>query len=309
MRKPSHTIKSVFYAGVIVLSALFSGALTPTRINAQNFDDFEEIDASGQPIQKTAPGGAAAKDPTSGWEDVPPSELPTPGAAARPRPTIVEPVTLKPDPAQPPKPTAAPIATGNPAAAAGPTAAQANAQRQVAVPAQGISLDGDFQNQIRTLNHEISVLKERVIEAKSRLLSYSQKVAQGFASGTQLYIRVANNLGRDFRIERLEFYLDGHQVFTREFEISEKVDELLAYKGSVLPGRHRIDVDAILRGDDGILDFSFKARLRLESGEYFAANEGKVVELDLVLFDRGGLFKSIESRPGLKFEIVERDVF
>lgn len=218
--------------------------------------------------------------------------------------------SLDPTPPPPPPPVAQPIA--QPPITIEPTnemQTKTAVERQVAVPSRGISLDADFQDQIRSLNQQIADLKEKVIEAKSRLLSYSQKVAQGFASGTQLFMKVRNDLGKDFEIERLVFYLDGHQIFTRELEPGETFDELLAYKGSVLPGRHRIDVDAILRGDDGVFDFGYSARLRLESGEYFAANEGKIVELDLVLFDRGGAFRAIETRPGLKFEIVERDVF
>jgi len=181
---------------------------------------------------------------------------------------------------------------------------------QTQLPSQNLSFDGEFEDQIRELNRQISLLKEKVIEAKSRLLSYSQKVAQGFASGTQLFATVVNNLKpKDFQIESVTFYLDGHQVFSREFEPGEKLDSLPAYKGSVLPGRHRIDVEVVLAGDTGMFDTGYSARMELETGEYFAANEGKIVELDVVLFDRGGRFKNIESRPGVKFEIVERDVF
>lgn len=309
MRNPDSSGTVALRLG-LVLTLVAAFFVSPQSAPAQDIDQFEEIDPSGNPIKPAVAPTSGAKDPTAGWGEVDPNQLPKPGGQVRQQPKLSDPVNLKPDPAAPPKPGAKPIAVAptTPQATADANA-KTGAQKQAAVPAKNISLDGDFQDQIRALNQEIGVLKERVIEAKSRLLSYSQKVAQGFASGTQLYMKINNKLGRDFEIEKLSFFLDGHQVFTREFEAGEEVDELLAYKGSVLPGRHRIDVDAILRGDDGLLDFNFKARLRLESGEYFAANEGKVVELDLVMFDRGGAFKAIESRPGLKFEIVERDVF
>ncbi len=281
-----------FIVWALPLAVLFAGP----GFAQSGLDQFEDANVE---IQEIGPGESLSP---SGSAQAPP---PTAGAGKP-----LAPVNLKPAPAAAAAPAPRPPVNA-------PTSPQPSAEAQsrtgvrtqVALPAQGVSLDADFQDQIRALNQQIGVLKERVIEAKSRLLSYSQKVAQGFASGTQLFMKVTNRLGGDFQVERLVFYLDGHQIFTREFETEEEINELLAYKGSVLPGRHRIDVDAILLGDDGVFDFGHSARLRLESGEYFAANEGKVVELNLVLFDRGGAFKAIETRPGLKFEIVERDVF
>ncbi|RMF17178.1 MAG: hypothetical protein D6761_04815 [Candidatus Dadabacteria bacterium] len=306
--------------GTVTRNALFRALIPtlvgvalsiPVTIRAQNIDldQFEEIDTSGQPLapkpRANKTGSGTSADPTAGWEEVAPSAA----RPARPPANRMDTVDLKPSPTAAAAPKATPVVPPQEPIATPAARSRAGVDTRVRTPAANISLDARFQDQIRELNREIATLKERVIEAKSRLLSYSQKVAQGFASGTQLYLKVDSGLGKDFIIERLEFYLDGHQIYTREFEPGETVDEILAYKGSVLPGRHRIDVEAILRGDDGLLDFGHKARLRLESGEYFAANEGKVVELDLVLFDRGGLFKAIETRPGLKFEIVERDVF
>ena len=296
-------VQSLLFAGTILVIAATS-AWAQGGVDLSGFEEYKP-DVKSTAESKPEPKAKAA-DPLPDFETITPAQAarkPTPKAAPLERSNI----------------RPAPAVVGQPAPRApvdlpSPQATSKQAQRRTTFSSntklpKGISTDPKYQEQIRGLNQEISVLKERVIEAKSRLLSYSQKVAQGFASGTQLFMKVHSKLGRDFEIERMAFFLDGHQIYTREFEPGEKVGELLAYKGSVLPGRHRIDVDAIVRGDDGILDFGFKARLRLESGEYFAANEGKVVDLDLVLFDRGGLFKAIESRPGLKFEIVERDAF
>ncbi len=187
--------------------------------------------------------------------------------------------------------------------------ASIRATRAVQLPSTGMSADREFRDNLKKLEKRIETLKERVIETKARLLNYSQKVAKGYAAGTQVSLRVVNELGKDFIVEKVSFYLDGHQVYLREFDIEENVGKLSVYRGSVLPGRHRIDVEVIVRGDEGLFDFGYGARLRLESGEYFNANEGKILQVGLVLFDRGGMFKSVDTRPGVRFDIEERDVF
>ena len=184
-----------------------------------------------------------------------------------------------------------------------------SATRSVGLPGSGMSADREFRQNLRKLEQRIEQLKERVIETKARLLNYSQKVAKGYAAGPQVGLRVSNDLGKKFLVEKVAFYLDGHLVYVKEFGEDENVTSLSVYRGSVLPGRHRIDVELILRGDAGLFDFGHSARLKLESGEYFNANEGKVLQVSLVMFDRGGVFKAIETRPGVRFEIEERDVF
>lgn len=184
-----------------------------------------------------------------------------------------------------------------------------SATRSIGLPASGMSADREFRQDLRKLEQRIEQLKERVIETKARLLNYSQKVAKGYAAGTQVGLRMNNELGNDFLVEKVSFYLDGHLVYIKEFGEEESVTNLSVYRGSVLPGRHRIDVEVILRGDEGLFDFGHGARLKFESGEYFNANEGKVLQVELIMFDHGGAFKAIETRPGIRFGIEERDVF
>lgn len=285
----------------------------PEEVGGPQFEEFrpqiEELELpSGPAPTPPAPAGRSTPMPSPGAVPAPAgapmAPAPVPDAPSAPLPTAV------PRPVAPPPAVVAPApVVPAPQPVPGGAPDQVRVQTQTPLPVQGLAADGDFRDQIQGLNRQISLLREKVIEAKSRLLSYSQKVAQGFASGTQVYVNISNNLGGKFRIEKIVFYLDGHQVFSREFDPEEEVDSVLAYRGSVLPGRHRMDVDVILNGKSGMFDRSYSARLRLESGEYFAANEGKIVDLGLVLFDKGGRFTSIDERPALKFEIVERDVF
>lgn len=276
--------------GWLLASALVA---QPTLAADKSGAQFEEYRPA---VKELAPGSVAApqgQTPTQKQSSQPNSSTALPGVEAKP-------VTPPPPPA-----SMAPIAVPP----ASTTNTGVDATRSVPLPDAGMSSDREFRQNLKDLENRIESLKERVIETKSRLLNYSQKVAKGFAAGTQVALQLQNDLGGDFQVEKISFFLDGHQVYLKEFDLEDPVIELDVYRGSVLPGRHRIDVELIVRGDEGMFDFGHGARLKLESGEYFNANEGKVLQIELVMFDRGGVFKKIDSRPGMRFDIEERDVF
>lgn len=251
------------------------------------------------------------EDPGPRFEEFRPS--PTPVTPSSPSPStsptrrsLLPEIRLEPIQTAPP-PATAPIISPPSQVNPSPTLTLPGA---VPTPQSGISLDQDFQRELEKLNQELNQLKNRVIEMKSRLLSYSERVAQGFAMGTQLFIDVENRLGEDLRIEEVAVYLDGHEIYRQKFDLGNQPTRISAFRGVVLPGRHRVDLVATLRGDEGFFDSSYSARLKLESGEYLFANEGKVLEVKLIPYDKGGgWFTKIEERPGLKFEITERDAF
>lgn len=283
------TIKA-WRLGWLLAGALVSTVALAADKSGTQFEEYRPV------VKELAPGSVAA----------PQNQTPTQKAPSQPNSTSTLPgVETKPVAPPPPAATMSPIAVPP----ASTTNTGVDATRSVALPDAGMSSDREFRQNLKDLEGRIESLKERVIETKSRLLNYSQKVAKGFAAGTQVALQLQNELGSDFLVEKISFFLDGHQVYLKEFDLEDKVIELDVYRGSVLPGRHRIDVELIVRGDEGVFDFGHDARLKLESGEYFNANEGKVLQIGLVMFDRGGAFKKIDSRPGMRFDIEERDVF
>lgn len=285
--------------------------------DAFKFEEFrpsiEEIRVPNAPAP-AAPAPQEVKPSSAG-----PQELPTESApkgvlggpqTSGPLPAVVVDPRAKPAsvPAIPPVETALP----SPGAPMPVVPATAGAAQSVPLPSRGLSLDDDFSADLKILQERMAQLKERVIETKARLLNYGRKVAKGFAAGTEISIVSLNQLGGDFRAERVVISLDGHQVFARDYDPNndeELPERLQIYSGSILPGRHRVDLEIYLQGDDGVFDFGYSARMRMEAGEYFTANEGKTIQVGLNLNDQGGTFKEIETRPVVKFDILEKDVF
>ncbi len=171
------------------------------------------------------------------------------------------------------------------------------------------AVDENYEQELAALQKQLALLRERVIETKSRIITYGERVARGYTSGTRLVMNNENVLGSDFIVESITYYLDGHQVYAKKFDGETPDAQLTVYKGSVLPGKHKVDLEVVLRGDSGMFDFSHSAKLKLTTSEYVTANEGKQLNLKVRMFDKGGFFADIEERPGISFEVSEEDAY
>jgi hypothetical protein len=172
-----------------------------------------------------------------------------------------------------------------------------------------LALDENYEAELGDLQRQLALLRERVIETKSRIITYGERVARGYTGGTRVQMTNDYDLGRKFRVESITYYLDGHQIYSKNFDGEEVSGETSIYRGSILPGRHKLDMEVVLQAPSGMFDFSRSARLRFTTSEYFTANEGKQINLNVRVFDRGGFFRSVEDRPGISFEITEEDAY
>lgn len=172
-----------------------------------------------------------------------------------------------------------------------------------------LTLDKNYEQELSDLQKQLALLRERVIETKSRIITYGERVSRGFTAGTRVLMKSENQLGDDFALESVTYYLDGHQIYSKRYDGEQASVDTTVYKGSILPGKHKIDMEIVLRADDGLFDFSRKARLKYTTSEYFTANEGKQLSIKIRMFDKGGLFAKAEERPGISFEIAEEDAY
>ncbi len=273
---------------------------------------FEEFKPTPQPVVKKAEKPSTGKygqleqtttpvTPQEVEKFTPPT--PTPEEV---QPKVV--VTQAPPPPPPEKPAAPIIPLAPPPAPESPVIPRE--ATPVQPPHIKIAMNAEYKKQLSELAKQLAVLKERVLEAKTRIVAYGERLTKGFTSGTKVTIDVLNNLGDDFRIVKLQVFLDGHQVFLNEYSLNENpVGEIKIYRGSILPGKHKVDIKMIVRGDKGLFDFSYSAKLEIEAGEFFTAQEGKIEHIKIKLMDKGGWFTPIKERPQVKFLINEEESY
>lgn len=293
----------------------------------QEFEEYRPEKAAKPAVVKQAPAPVAAPAPV-----VAPKPVAAPVAPALVQAPIEEPLVM-PEPVAPVRqaPVAAPSAPVvrmvdhgpvMPAAVAAPLIpVEPPPEREtLRVPEEvqvaqsyrpeglDLTLDKNYDQELKDLQKQLALLRERVIETKSRILTYGERVSRGFTAGTRLLMRNENALGKDFVLESVTYYLDGHQVYSKKYD-GDAASDTTVYKGSILPGKHKVDMEVTLRADDGMFDFSHKAKLKYTTSEYFTANEGKQLNVQVRFFDKGGFLAKVEERPGISFEIAEEDAY
>jgi len=229
-----------------------------------------------------------------------------------PTPQEVKPVVQIAQQSAPPPPPSAPPPPIAPLAP--PPVPANNTIPQQIMPTQrptvNLSVGKEYKDQLSDLAQKLAMLKERVLEAKTRIVSYGERLTKGFTSGTKVTFKGTNGLGDDFKIGKITVWFDGHQVYLNEFGNNEIVPkEISFYKGSILPGKHKVDISVVLNGDEGLFDFSYSAKLKLDASKFFNATEGKTVHINLKLIDKGGWFTAIEEKPLATFEITSEDSY
>ena len=241
---------------------------------------------------------------------------PTPQEVETFKPTAPKPQEVKPkvivSAAPPPPPVEQPKKPFVPLAPPPtPTTPQIPTQVTPVQPPQiKIAMNTEYKQQLTQLAQQLAMLKERVLEAKTRIIAYGERLTKGFTSGTKVTIDCTNNLGDDFRIIRLQVFLDGHQVFLNEYSIDENpTGKIKIYRGSILPGKHQVEMKLLLRGDKGLFDFGYSAKIEIETGKFFTAQEGKIEHINVKLINKGGWFTPIEKKPAVKFQITEEESY
>ena len=228
----------------------------------------------------------------------------------------------KPAQEAPAAPEAAPAPTGN-AEAQSTAASDGEAQAPAAEaegqpPAEAAASDsaqgdaaatgemdaGTYDVQLRDLEQRVNELKEQVFRSKARLALLAETVLQGVVAGAQAVILHDNKMGSSFQLVRAVYSLDGAPIFNKADETGEMFehDQFEVYNGSIVPGEHTLTVNLQYRGNGyGIFSYLKGYRFNINSNYTFTAAEGKLTDLRVVGYEKGGPTAPLEERPQLRF--------
>jgi hypothetical protein len=204
------------------------------------------------------------------------------------------------DAAKPDTTEAAPAAEvkGTPAPAAAPAGAQ--------------TADEKADLQVRSLESDVSSLKEKIFRTKARLLNLQEMVIGGdISTGAKAVLVHRNEMGSSFYLESVAYALDGAPVYAKgdvEGDL-EKRDEFEIFNGRVTPGNHQISVQMVYRGHGyGIFSYLEGYRFRVQSSYAFSAEAGKVSTIRVVGYEKGGITAELKDRPAVRFDVdVQRE--
>jgi hypothetical protein len=158
---------------------------------------------------------------------------------------------------------------------------------------------------LRRLEQRVQALKEQAWRVKARVGMLKEAVLGG-GIGARATIAHQNKMGGSFRLVKLVYALDGTQVFARtddsgKLHDSKTIDIL---SGPIAPGNHTISVLMLYRGHGyGVFSYLKSYKFTVRSSHTFTVSEGKMTQVTVVGYERGGVTTPLEKRPAVDFKV------
>lgn len=157
---------------------------------------------------------------------------------------------------------------------------------------------------IRELETRIDDLKEHVFQSKARIVLLRETLLSGNLAGARAVITHTNELGGTWNIEQAYYALDGTKLANRTDRDRDVRRTFQVYEGSVSPGSHSLNVLIKYRGSNvGVFPYFKKYNGDIRSSCDFRAEEGKVAQIHVSVYPKGGIAQTIEERPQVKCDV------
>lgn len=223
----------------------------------------------------------------------PPAAAPAPAAAA---PAAPAPAAAAPAPAAgtPAAAAGTPAATPAPAAPAGPDAGP--------VPQSG---DAQYEAKLRTIEERVVNIKERIFNTKTRLLLLKEQILEQVIAESRAILVHKNEMGNFFLLKEVTYFLDGKKIYYQDNAngLLSQRKEFEIYNGSVIPGNHSLSVDMVYQGNSDLFSYLKGYVFKLKSSYTFYATKGRITEVGIVGYERGGVGTDLEDKPYIKYEV------
>ena len=213
-----------------------------------------------------------------------------PAAAPEPaKPATAAPATTAPNAAAPAAAPAAPAAT--------------DAQKaEAAVPATG---DSAYEPRLRQIEERVVGIKERIFQTKTRLLLLKEQILDNVIAESRAVLIHKNEMGSFFQLQSVLYYLDGKKIYYQDNSngLLNQRKEFELYNGSVIPGNHALTVEMVYRGNSDLFSYLEGYVFKLKSSYTFYAQRGRVTEVSVVGYERGGVATDLEDKPYIKYDV------
>lgn len=218
------------------------------------------------------------------------------GAAPAAKPDAPAPAATPPAGAAPATPAPAP---GTPAPAAGATPAPADG---AAVPQAG---DAQYEAKLRQIEERVVSIKERIFNTKTRLLLLKEQILEQVVAESRAVLIHRNEMGNFFLLKEVTYFLDGKKIYYQDNSngLLSQRKEFEIYNGSVIPGNHSLSVEMVYQGNSELFSYLKGYVFKLKSSYTFYATKGRITEVGIVGYERGGVGTDLEDKPYIKYDV------
>ncbi len=192
-----------------------------------------------------------------------------------------------------------------PPAATAPAADAAAPPKAAAAPASSASEAQEVK--LRGLEERVNELKEKIFRTKARILQLQETVVSGaIGAGARAVILHRNEMGGAFKLLSVQYALDTAPIF-KKVDVNgdlDGIEEREIHSSNIVPGNHNIAVQMTFQGQGyGFFSYVKGYKFKVTSSYTFTAEEGKVITIKVVAFERGGVTTKLEERPAIRYDI------
>ncbi|MBN2494757.1 MAG: dihydrolipoamide acetyltransferase [Deltaproteobacteria bacterium] len=164
-----------------------------------------------------------------------------------------------------------------------------------------------YELKLRGLEERVNELKEKIFRTKARILQLQETMLTGsIGAGSRAILVHRNEMGGAFRLLSVQYALDTQPIF-KKVDVSgdlDGIDEKEIFSGNIVPGNHNIAVQMAFQGQGfGFFSYVKGYKFKVTSSYTFTAEEGKIITVKIVAFERGGITTKLEERPAVRYDL------
>lgn len=168
-------------------------------------------------------------------------------------------------------------------------------------------VDQGYELKLRGLEERVNELKEKIFRTKARILQLQETVvSESIGVGARAVLIHCNEMGGSFKLLSVKYALDTQPVF-KKIDVDGDLDGLAdkeVFNANIVPGNHNISVQMVFQGEGyGFLSYVKGYKFTVTSSYTFTAEEGKVITVRIVGFEKGGLTTKFEEQPAIRYDI------
>ncbi len=168
------------------------------------------------------------------------------------------------------------------------------------------AMDGEtYRVRLRDLEQRVDELKEQIRRSHTRLSLLSDTILSGASGGARAEIEFVNDLSGAWHVVEAVFVLDGAVQYkkTDDTGVLAKQKRIPIFSGSIPTGDHTLQVLLKLRGHGfGVFSYLRGMEANLTTDHSFTVTGGKVIELDVTAWEKGGPTTPVEQQPDIRFQ-------
>ncbi len=160
---------------------------------------------------------------------------------------------------------------------------------------------------MRNVEEKVGLLKEKIFQAKARLLQLQEIFMHGGITGSQVALSYQNTMGPAFRLIKMECVLDGNVVYSSVSDVtkSDTIPDMLdVFQGRVSSGSHVLNVVMEYQGNGhGVLKYLNDYTFKVTSQYSFNAQQGMITYVKVVGYEKDDITLELKDRPSVRYEL------